>query len=71
MLWLLLVTAVDPLELAVGAAASAAAALTARAPRRAALLRRLRSGHVGDHVAWLLVGTALLGALTLPGVLGG
>ncbi|MFD6613443.1 hypothetical protein ACFWD1_31770, partial [Micromonospora chalcea] len=34
-------------------------------------LRRLQSGHVGDYVAWLLVGTALLGALALPGVLSG
>ncbi|MET7378024.1 complex I subunit 5 family protein [Streptomyces sp. NPDC005526] len=34
-------------------------------------LRRLQSGHIGDYVAWLLVGTTLLGALALPGVLGG
>ncbi|MFF4488107.1 complex I subunit 5 family protein [Streptomyces sp. NPDC001544] len=34
-------------------------------------LRRLQSGHVGDYVAWLLLGTTLLGALALPGVLGG
>ncbi|MFI7498376.1 complex I subunit 5 family protein [Streptomyces sp. NPDC049687] len=40
------------------------------APRRALPLRRLQSGHVGDYVAWLLVGTALLGALALPGALG-
>jgi multicomponent Na+:H+ antiporter subunit D len=40
------------------------------APDRAQPLRRLQSGHVGDYVAWLLVGTALLGALALPGVLG-
>ncbi|MFE9172978.1 complex I subunit 5 family protein [Streptomyces kebangsaanensis] len=40
------------------------------APGRALPLRRLQSGHVGDYVAWLLVGTALLGALALPGVLG-
>ena len=33
-------------------------------------LRRLQSGHVGDYVAWVLVGAALLGALALPGVLG-
>ena len=38
------------------------------APGRALPLRRLQSGHVGDYVAWLLVGTALLGALALPGV---
>ncbi|WP_267958793.1 hypothetical protein, partial [Streptomyces sp. NRRL S-146] len=40
------------------------------APGRALPLRRLQSGHVGDYVAWLLVGTSLLGALALPGVLG-
>lgn len=40
-------------------------------PDRAQPLRRLQSGHVGDYVAWLLVGTTLLGALALPGVLGG
>jgi multicomponent Na+:H+ antiporter subunit D len=34
-------------------------------------LRRLRSGHIGDYVAWLLAGAALLGALTLPGVING
>ncbi|MFE3169026.1 NADH-quinone oxidoreductase subunit D, partial [Streptomyces sp. NPDC059224] len=38
---------------------------------RALPLRRLQSGHVGDYVAWLLVGAAALGALALPGVLGG
>jgi len=27
------------------------------------LLRRLHSGHVGDYVAWLVVGVALLAAL--------
>ncbi|MFF9623423.1 complex I subunit 5 family protein [Streptomyces griseosporeus] len=41
------------------------------APGRALPLRRLQSGHVGDYVAWLLVGAAVLGALALPGVLGG
>ncbi|MEU3841305.1 complex I subunit 5 family protein [Streptomyces sp. NPDC028635] len=41
------------------------------APRRALPLRRLQSGHIGDYVAWVLVGTTLLGALALPGVLGG
>lgn len=40
------------------------------APDWALPLRRLQSGHVGDYVAWLLVGAALLGALALPGVLG-
>ncbi|MFG2263590.1 complex I subunit 5 family protein [Streptomyces sp. NPDC048720] len=41
------------------------------APDRALPLRRLQSGHVGDYVAWLLVGATALGALALPGVLGG
>ncbi|MGA5895610.1 complex I subunit 5 family protein [Streptomyces venetus] len=41
------------------------------APDRALPLRRLQSGHVGDYVAWFLVGTTLLGALALPGILGG
>ncbi|GGS69347.1 MULTISPECIES: complex I subunit 5 family protein [Streptomyces] len=40
------------------------------APGWAAPLRRLQSGHVGDYVAWLLVGTTVLGALALPGVPG-
>ncbi|MFJ9817613.1 complex I subunit 5 family protein [Streptomyces sp. NPDC101151] len=40
-------------------------------PDRALPLRRLQSGHVGDYVAWLLVGATVLGALALPGVLGG
>jgi multicomponent Na+:H+ antiporter subunit D len=40
-------------------------------PDAALPLRRLRSGHVGDYVAWVLVGTTVLGALTLPGMLGG
>ncbi|MET9760845.1 complex I subunit 5 family protein [Streptomyces sp. NPDC006372] len=39
-------------------------------PDRALSLRRLQSGHVGDYVAWFLVGTTLLGTLALPGVLG-
>ncbi|MGJ5756278.1 multisubunit sodium/proton antiporter MrpD subunit [Streptomyces puniciscabiei] len=34
-------------------------------------LRRLQSGHVGDYVAWLLMGATVLGALALPAVLGG
>ncbi|MFF4803087.1 complex I subunit 5 family protein [Streptomyces sp. NPDC001351] len=37
---------------------------------RASQLRRLQSGHVGDYVAWVLVGAALLGALVLPAVVG-
>ncbi|MFG2127225.1 complex I subunit 5 family protein [Streptomyces sp. NPDC048751] len=56
------------------AVALAAAAVTRpgllAAPDRALPLRRLQSGHVGDYVAWLLVGAALVGALALPGVLG-
>ncbi|WP_328420213.1 complex I subunit 5 family protein [Streptomyces sp. NBC_00443] len=39
------------------------------APSRARPLRRLQSGHVGDYVAWVLVGATLLGALALPGLL--
>ncbi|MGW7790746.1 complex I subunit 5 family protein [Streptomyces tricolor] len=39
------------------------------APDWAAPLRRLQSGHVGDYVAWLLMGATVLGALALPGVL--
>ncbi|MBC2902361.1 complex I subunit 5 family protein [Streptomyces cupreus] len=39
------------------------------APGWAEPLRRLQSGHVGDYVAWLLVGAVALGALALPGVL--
>ncbi|MFI6491593.1 complex I subunit 5 family protein [Streptomyces sp. NPDC050564] len=34
-------------------------------------LRRLQSGHIGDYVAWMLVGATLLGTLALPGILGG
>ncbi|TGN72810.1 NADH dehydrogenase [Streptomyces bauhiniae] len=30
-------------------------------------LRRLHSGHIGDYVAWLLLGTVLLALLALPG----
>ncbi|MFF0732472.1 complex I subunit 5 family protein [Streptomyces chartreusis] len=40
------------------------------APRRALTLRRLQSGHVGDYVAWVLVGATVLGALALPGLPG-
>ncbi|WP_369230200.1 complex I subunit 5 family protein [Streptomyces sp. R21] len=32
-------------------------------------LRRLQSGHIGDYVAWLLVGATVLGALALPGII--
>ncbi|MET7573260.1 proton-conducting transporter membrane subunit [Streptomyces sp. NPDC005492] len=34
-------------------------------------LRRLQSGHIGDYVAWLLLGTTLLAALALPTILNG
>ncbi|MDT9695732.1 complex I subunit 5 family protein [Streptomyces sp. P17] len=55
-------------------AAALAAVAVARprwlaAPGWADPLRRLQSGHVGDYVAWLLVGAVVLGALALPGVL--
>ncbi|MYS94606.1 MULTISPECIES: complex I subunit 5 family protein [Streptomyces] len=69
-----------PLGVLLGLASSASALALAAvavtrprllaAPGRALPLRRLQSGHVGDYVAWLLVGTTLLGALALPGVLG-
>ncbi|MFF0647563.1 complex I subunit 5 family protein [Streptomyces tendae] len=39
------------------------------APDWALPLRRLQSGHIGDYVAWLLVGTTVLGALALPAIL--
>nr|BFD81127.1 hypothetical protein StreXyl84_05280 [Streptomyces sp. Xyl84] len=57
------------LAVALAAVAVARPGLLA-APDWALPLRRLQSGHVGDYVAWLLVGAALLGALALPGVLG-
>ncbi|MCA1220887.1 complex I subunit 5 family protein [Streptomyces sp. 8L] len=56
--------------------AAGLAAYAVRGPHRSrardltAPLRRLHSGHVGDYVAWMLVGMALLGALALPGVVG-
>jgi multicomponent Na+:H+ antiporter subunit D len=31
-------------------------------------LRHLQSGHIGDYVAWVLAGAALLGVLVLPGI---
>lgn len=58
------------LAVALAAVAVTRPALLA-APRWALPLRRLQSGHLGDYVAWVLVGTTLLGALALPGVLGG
>ncbi|MGW2228419.1 complex I subunit 5 family protein [Streptomyces formicae] len=55
------------------AAGGAALALRRAAPQEpyawTAPLRRLHSGHVGDYVAWFVLGTALLGALALPAVL--
>ncbi|MFF5981870.1 complex I subunit 5 family protein [Streptomyces olindensis] len=68
-LGVLLGLASTALALALAAAAVARPRLSA-APDRALPLRRLQSGHVGDYVAWLLVGTTLLGALALPAVLG-
>lgn len=55
------------------ALAVALAALAVRRPARTgtaplAPVRRLQSGHVGDYVAWMVAGTALLAALTVPGV---
>ncbi|MEU3215718.1 complex I subunit 5 family protein [Streptomyces sp. NPDC006971] len=53
--------------LAVAAAAHAVRRPDCESTRRwAAPLLRLHSGHVGDYVAWVLVGTALLGALAWP-----
>lgn len=51
-------------------AVTAATVLQLAAPDWALPLRRLQSGHVGDYVAWVLVGAAVLGAPALPGVLG-
>ncbi|MFF1697781.1 complex I subunit 5 family protein [Streptomyces sp. NPDC058257] len=45
-------------------------AAPAESPLWTAPLRRLHSGHIGDYVAWFVLGTAALGALALPGVLG-
>ncbi|MFK4144727.1 complex I subunit 5 family protein [Streptomyces sp. NPDC004065] len=57
--------------LAVALAAVAVARPGLPAARGWALpLMRLQSGHVGDYVAWTLLGMTLLGALALPGVLG-
>ncbi|GAA2410416.1 hypothetical protein GCM10010191_19110 [Actinomadura vinacea] len=46
------------------AAAVAACGIRGRLPR-AALLRRLHSGHVGDYVAWLVAGVTLFCLLLL------
>ncbi|MEU6763311.1 proton-conducting transporter membrane subunit [Streptomyces sp. NPDC046853] len=69
-----------PAALLTGALATACAAgCAALAVRRAApgepsawtaTLLRLHSGHIGDYVAWFVLGTAVLGALALPGVVG-
>ncbi|MEU6063795.1 MULTISPECIES: complex I subunit 5 family protein [Streptomyces] len=56
--------------LAVALAAVAVTRPELLAPDGARRLRRLASGHVGDYVAWVLVGATLIGALALPGVLG-
>ncbi|MFF5586378.1 complex I subunit 5 family protein [Streptomyces hygroscopicus] len=54
--------------------AIALAALAVRHPARTgrpallAPVRRLQSGHIGDYVAWLAAGTALLTVLTVPGI---
>ncbi|MFF1835469.1 complex I subunit 5 family protein [Streptomyces sp. NPDC058231] len=57
--------------------AVALAALGVRRPAESAArrwaepLRRLQSGHVGDYVAWALMGMTLLGTLALPSLLQG
>lgn len=56
--------------LAVALAAVAVTRPAPLAPDGARWLRRLASGHIGDYVAWVLVGATLIGALALPGVLG-
>lgn len=86
LLWLVLISAVDALERIVGASAAAAGALPARAgtaalggvttgptARRvvAQNLTSVSSPATSATTAWLLVGTTLLAALALPGVLGG
>lgn len=64
-----------PLGLASTALAAALAAVAVTRPKPLAApgwaqsLRRLRSGHIGDYVAWLLVGAGLFGALALPGIM--
>ncbi|MFF3908065.1 complex I subunit 5 family protein [Streptomyces sp. NPDC001848] len=65
------------LGLASTALAVTLAALAVTHPGRLAVrawtlpLRRLQSGHIGDYVAWVLAGAALLGVLALPAVLTG
>ncbi|MGW4223211.1 complex I subunit 5 family protein [Streptomyces bauhiniae] len=61
------------LDLLSASLALALAAWTLKRPVSARLrtwtgpLRRLHSGHIGDYVAWLLLGTVLLALLVLPG----
>ncbi|MFE4960043.1 complex I subunit 5 family protein [Streptomyces sp. NPDC056653] len=58
--------------LAVGLAAAAVhGPARQEAHRWTTPLRRMHSGHIGDYVVWLLAGTTLIGALSLPGVLTG
>jgi multicomponent Na+:H+ antiporter subunit D len=67
-----IVLGVASTALAVGLAATAVTRpRLLGAPGWALRLRRQQSGHVGDYVAWVLVGAALLGALALPGISGG
>ncbi|POX35955.1 NADH-quinone oxidoreductase subunit D [Streptomyces sp. Ru73] len=57
------------------AVAAGLAALAVRRPQHTRSrhwldpLRTLHSGHIGDYIAWTLLGTALLGALTATGLL--
>ncbi|WP_330461285.1 complex I subunit 5 family protein [Streptomyces sp. NBC_00820] len=65
------------LDLLATALAAGLAALAVTRPHRVAApdwalpLRRVQSGHIGDYVAWLLIGTTTLAALALPAVVGG
>ncbi|WP_319181935.1 hypothetical protein [Streptomyces sp. ID05-47C] len=62
------------LSAALAAVGLAALAVTrpglSAAPERALPPRRLQSGHIGDYVAWLLVGTVVPAAPALPGLPG-
>jgi multicomponent Na+:H+ antiporter subunit D len=53
-----------------GRAGRLARALPATGRRLLAPVRHLHSGHVGDYVAWTMLGMALLAALAAPGTLG-
>lgn len=57
--------------LAVGLAAAAVHGPTRQEARWTTPLRRMHSGHIGDYVVWLLAGTTLIGALSLPGIVAG